>query len=156
MTSHQLPVGVIGGASRALVSDLQVFALDAVKVLEQLIVIHLSVSGAFGGHLQFRVHILGFINCPHELWVGHAPQAVGEQLEGLALWQQHQQAIQCLYQVWVVLHIQELQAQVGENGALDELHQLVNLHQEIHRHLQVSKLLDEVIGVLVVLREEAE
>lgn len=43
VTSHQLPVKVIRGTSRALVSDLQVFALNTVKMLEQLIVIHLSM-----------------------------------------------------------------------------------------------------------------
>jgi len=155
VTSHQLPVGVIRGTSRALVSDLQVFALNTVEMLEQLIVIHLRVRGTFGD-LPLRVHVLGLVHSPHELWVGDTAQAVGEQLEGLALWQQHQQAIQSLDQVGVVLHIEQLQAQVGEDGAFDELYQLVDLHQEVYRHLQISELLDEVVGVSVVLREETE
>lgn len=58
ITSHEFPVWVIRGTSGALVPDLQVFALNAVKVLEQLIVIHLNVRSTFGGHLLFRVHIL--------------------------------------------------------------------------------------------------
>lgn len=50
----------------------------------------------------------------HELWVGYALQAVGEELEGAALGQQHQQPIESLDQVGVVLHIQQLQAEIWE------------------------------------------
>lgn len=48
----------------------------------------------------------------HELRVGDTLQAVGQQLEGAALGQQHQQPVECLDQVGVVLHVQQLQAQV--------------------------------------------
>lgn len=47
-----------------------------------------------------------------QLRVRHALEPVGEQLEGAALGQQHEQAVQGLDQVWVVLHIQQLQAQI--------------------------------------------
>lgn len=50
----------------------------------------------------------------HELGVGDALQAVGEELEGAALGQQHQEAIESLDQVGVVLHIQQLQAEIWE------------------------------------------
>lgn len=45
-----------------------------------------------------------------QLRVGHTPEPVREQLEGTALGQQHEQAVQGLDQVWVVLHVQQLQA----------------------------------------------
>ena len=58
-------------------------------------------------------HSLGL----QQLGVGDALQPVGQQLEGAALWQQHEQAIQGLDQVRVVLHVQQLQAQVcGREG----------------------------------------
>lgn len=47
-----------------------------------------------------------------QLRVGHALEPVRQQLEGTALRQQHEQAIQGLDQVRVVLHIQQLQAQI--------------------------------------------
>lgn len=53
-------------------------------------------------------HSLGL----QQLGVGHALEPVRKQLEGTALGQQHEQAVQSLDQVWVVLHIQQLQAQV--------------------------------------------
>lgn len=42
----------------------------------------------------------------HELGVGHTLQAVGEELEGTALREKHEQAVQGLDQVGVVLHVQ--------------------------------------------------
>lgn len=45
-----------------------------------------------------------------QLRVGHTLEPVREQLEGTALGQQHEQAVQGLDQVWVVLHVQQLQA----------------------------------------------
>lgn len=52
----------------------------------------------------------GTVPSPHslslqQLGVGHALEPVGEQLEGAALGQQHEQAVEGLDQVWVVLHI---------------------------------------------------
>lgn len=63
-------------------------------------------------------HSLGL----QQLGVGHALEPVGEQLEGAALGQQHKQAVEGLDQVWVVLHVQQLQAQIcgraeGRSGA---------------------------------------
>lgn len=53
-------------------------------------------------------HLLGL----QQLGVGHALEPVGEQLEGAALGQQHEQAVEGLDQVRVVLHVQQLQAQI--------------------------------------------
>ena len=53
-------------------------------------------------------HSLGL----QQFGVGDALQPVRQQLEGAALWQQHEQAIQGLDQVRVALHVQQLQAQV--------------------------------------------
>lgn len=47
-----------------------------------------------------------------QLRLGHALQPVREQLEGAALRQQHEQAVEGLDQVRVVPHVQELQAQI--------------------------------------------
>lgn len=47
-----------------------------------------------------------------QLRVGHTLEPVREQLEGTALGQQHEQAVQGLDQVRVVLHVQQLQAQI--------------------------------------------
>lgn len=61
-----------------------------------------------GGSTHSRQHSLGL----QQLGVGHALQPVGEQLEGAALGQQHEQAVEGLDQVRVVLHVQQLQAQI--------------------------------------------
>lgn len=53
-----------------------------------------------------------YVHAPHEFGVGDAAQTMGEQLEGLALGQEHQEAVQSLDQVGVVLHVEQLQTQV--------------------------------------------
>lgn len=70
-----------------------------------------SPGGRVGGSGP-QQHSLGL----EQLGVGHALQPAGQQLEGAALRQQHEQAVQGLDQVWVALHVQELQAQIC-NGA---------------------------------------
>lgn len=44
---------------------------------------------------------------------------MGEELEGAALGQQHQQAVESLDQVGVVLHIQQLQAEIWKRTEED-------------------------------------
>lgn len=50
-TSQGFPVAVIGGPSGPLVPDLQVFALHALEMLQQLAVVHLGVGRPLGGGL---------------------------------------------------------------------------------------------------------
>lgn len=65
--------------------------------------IGLGAEGSAGAQ-----HSLGL----QQLRVGHTLEPVGEQLEGTALGQQHEQAVQGLHQVRVVLHVQQLQAEI--------------------------------------------
>lgn len=89
----------------ALVSYFQVLFLDFFKVLQQLCVV--DAGGVtflgLGGRFQTVFSL-------QQLRVGHTLEPVREQLEGTALGQQHEQAVQGLDQVWVVLHVQQLQA----------------------------------------------
>lgn len=89
-----------------------------------------------------------------------AGKAVLEGVERRALGEQHQEAVEAFVQVPVLLGLQELQSQrcsedidqhitdtqilpttwlarTRENGRLEKLDQLVDLHQQIDRHLHV-------------------
>uniref|UniRef100_A0A2D4J6U3 Uncharacterized protein n=1 Tax=Micrurus lemniscatus lemniscatus TaxID=129467 RepID=A0A2D4J6U3_MICLE len=135
-----------------MVPALQVLSLDPLEVLQQLRI----VDGRADDRLPGGLAGLGRFRCLHEFRVWDALQPVGEELESVALGQEHEQPVEGLEEVRVAFHVQQLQAEIGKDRAFNQLDQLVNLNQEIDCNLQVSKLLDEVIGVLVILSEEAQ
>ena len=51
------------------------------------------------------------------------------------LGQQHQQPVQRLDQEGIALWLEQLQPQVCEDGRLEQLCELVQLHQKVHRDL---------------------
>ena len=81
---------------------------------------------------------------------------LSECLECSCLWQEHQDSIEGLQEVRILVRLQDLEAQERKYGRLEELHQLIELLQEPGGDLKVSELADEVGGVLVVLRQQAQ
>ena len=79
-----------------------------------------------------------------------------ECLECSRLWQEHQDSIEGLQEVRILVRLQDLEAQERKYGRLEELHQLIKLLQEPGGDLKVSELADEVGGVLVVLRQQTQ
>ena len=45
-----------------------------------------------------------------------ALQAISQEFEGLGLWEQHQQAVQALDQICIVVAVKQLQSQICEGG----------------------------------------
>lgn len=56
------------------------------------------------------------LRCLHEFWVRDALQPVGEELESVALGQQHQQPVESLEEVRIAFHIQQLQTEIWKKG----------------------------------------
>lgn len=112
----------------------QVFALDSVEVLEQFTVVDVWLGQSFVSDRclwvfpekikQLRIGRLSSLedvrlfrehedlHGPHEFRVWHTAEPMREQLESLTLRKQHQQAVQSLDEIRVMLYIQQLQTKV--------------------------------------------
>lgn len=82
---------------------------------------------------------------------GDAVQSLLEAVEGGALGEEHQQAVQGSHESRLFLRYEELQAEEREDRTLDELYQFVNLLQEAGCDLDIGKLLYQIGGVVIVL-----
>lgn len=56
----------------------------------------------------------------------------------------------------MLLGVEQLEAEEGEDGGLEQLDQLVDLLHQSRGDLDLAELLHEARGVLVVLRQEAD
>jgi len=85
-----------------------------------------------------------------------ATETVLECCKRRRLWEEHEKAIETLVQVRVALRLEKLEAKICKNRRLDQLDQFVNLDEDINCHLEISKDLHEVVGLLIRLSQEAE
>lgn len=69
------------------------------------------------------------------------------------VWEQDTQAPD---EVWVACRLQQLQPEEGEDGCLQQLHQAVYLHQHLHSHGQIGIGCDDIAGMAVGPRQEAQ
>lgn len=70
--------------------------------------------------------------------------------------QGREHGIQAPDKVWVACRLQQLQPEEGEDGRLQQLHQAVYLHQHLHPHGQISISCDDITGMAVGPRQEAQ
>ena len=69
---------------------------------------------------------------------------------------QHKDAVQSPDEIEVVVGVEKLEAEEGEDRAFDELNEFVDFRQEFHRHFDRPEQLEELAGRFVVLRREKE
>lgn len=70
--------------------------------------------------------------------------------------EEHEDAVETAVEVGVAFWLEELQAQVGEDGGFEELDELVDLDEHVDCHFDVGEGLEEVVGLFVGLGEQAE
>lgn len=87
---------------------------------------------------------------------GNALKAMLENVERVALWQKHQQAIEALQQEAIASFVKQLQAQIGEYWRFDQLDQFVDLNEELDSNFKVAKYAEQLRGMTVVLSQETE
>lgn len=85
-----------------------------------------------------------------------AVKSVFQSCEGGALGQEHEEAVKAFIEVGVAFWFEELEAQVSEDGGLEELHEFVDLDEHGERHFQVCEDLQEEVRLFVGLGEETE
>mmetsp|Transcript_12286 Transcript_12286/g.33739 ORF Transcript_12286/g.33739 Transcript_12286/m.33739 type:complete len:402 (+) Transcript_12286:53-1258(+) len=76
--------------------------------------------------------------------------------ECTCLWQQHREPQKTFQQRGVPLWLQKLQTQSREHWRLQQVHQLVQLLQEVQRQLQRGKAGDQLCGQLILLSPQAQ
>ena len=124
-----------------------------VRLLQRLEVdgTHPTATLATAGATAALRRVLGKVQ-PEEPELRYAREAVFERVVCGRLWQQHEHPPERLEQVGVRLRLEQLETDVREDGRLEELHELVDLHEERHRHLEPTELQDEFCRVFVCLQ----
>lgn len=70
--------------------------------------------------------------------------------------EEHEQPVQAFIEVGIAFGLEELEAEVGEDGGFEELHEFVDLDEHGEGHFEVGEDLKEGVGLFVGLGEEAE